>query len=782
MELIQGLGGDAGFGENILDRNDDESTDFIDLSTVFPNGLNFFGQVYNGLYVNNNGSVTFNEALSTFTPETISDGTIPGIFPFWADVDTDGGEATPTPGGTSQGTNLVYYDLDDTNNIFTVTWDDVGYFSENTDLLNAFQLIIADLSDNAGRAPGDFSITFKYEDINWVTGDASDGEGGFGGTPARAGYSAGNAEGTFYELPQSGNEAALLELDTLSDFVFVSSNGIVVENNAPVANDDSGTAYETDEDTTLLAAPSFLGNDTDADGDSLEIVAINGGTPNFAMDINLPSGAILNINEDGDIIGYNPNGAFESLNDGESTVDAFTYTISDGQEEDTATVSITVNGVTDNVNTPPVASDDANEFYETDEDTPLLNAPSFLDNDFDADADNLEIVAINGNTPNFAMDINLPSGAILNIDEDGFIIGYNPNGAFEFLNDGESTVDAFTYTISDGQEEDTATVSIKVNGVTDETPPPSDEINGTEGIDSLKGTNMNDIINGLGGDDVIVGRFGMDTIDGGDGDDFIAGQASADVLTGGAGNDVFVYRLVKDSSVQTGVDKIADFTQGEDKIDIAALGAVALSDLDIQTAGGETNIMFGDFKLCLSGEFALTADDFVFGEDLSNVLNGTDGSDTIKGGNDAEVINGLAGDDILLGRNGDDTINGGDGNDLIAGQSLSDMLIGGAGADTLIGGSQSDTFLYEATTDSQTSTGAVDLITDFVAGLDKVDVSALGILALTSNATAASTELRVAYDAVEDTTSIISDDADFSVLFSGDLSATLSNADFVFAV
>uniref|UniRef100_UPI0025C16486 nidogen-like domain-containing protein n=1 Tax=Marivita sp. TaxID=2003365 RepID=UPI0025C16486 len=212
--LIRTLGGDAGFGEEILARNDDGSTQEIALADVFPNGLNFFGEVYNSLWVNNNGSVTFDGSLATFTPQTITDGTTPGIFPYWGDVDTrNGDDLNVSPGGNSQGTNLVHYDLDADNGRFTVTWDDVGFFSRDNSLVNAFQLVLTDTSDDPGRATGDFDIEFRYEEIDWTAGNIT-GSGGLGGVTARAGYSAGNDEGTFFELPQSGIEDAMRALET----------------------------------------------------------------------------------------------------------------------------------------------------------------------------------------------------------------------------------------------------------------------------------------------------------------------------------------------------------------------------------------------------------------------------------------------------------------------------------------------------------------------------------------------------------------------------------------
>lgn len=209
--LTYGLGGTVGFGENNLAANDDGSSAFLDLSSVFSDGLNFFGTNYTGLYVNNNGNVTFDNTLSTFTPPALNGNTNnPIIAPFFADVDTRGGATTATPGGNSTGSNMVYWDLDTVGSVFTVTWDDVGYFSSSTNLLNSFQLALI----NQGN--GDFDIEFRFEDLNWTTGDSSGGSNGLGGTVARSGWSSGNGT-DFAELSASGNQAAMLGLTNTSN-------------------------------------------------------------------------------------------------------------------------------------------------------------------------------------------------------------------------------------------------------------------------------------------------------------------------------------------------------------------------------------------------------------------------------------------------------------------------------------------------------------------------------------------------------------------------------------
>ena len=53
-----------GFDGNTLPTNDDESTDRVPLGF----GINFLGESYDGVFVNNNGNVTFDESLFDFTP------------------------------------------------------------------------------------------------------------------------------------------------------------------------------------------------------------------------------------------------------------------------------------------------------------------------------------------------------------------------------------------------------------------------------------------------------------------------------------------------------------------------------------------------------------------------------------------------------------------------------------------------------------------------------------------------------------------------------------------
>jgi hypothetical protein len=173
----------SGFHSNTLPKNDDGSTGLVDIGFT----INFFGADYSHLYVNNNGNVTFNQPLSTYTPYGLSGTTTPIIAPFFADVDTTRG------GIVTYGTSAY-----DGHSAFGVNWIGVGRYGGGSQP-NSFQLILVDRSDIGA---GEFDIIFNYDNIQWDTGSASHG------VSAYAGWSNGND--TFYELDGSGINGAFL--------------------------------------------------------------------------------------------------------------------------------------------------------------------------------------------------------------------------------------------------------------------------------------------------------------------------------------------------------------------------------------------------------------------------------------------------------------------------------------------------------------------------------------------------------------------------------------------
>ncbi len=91
------------------------------------------------------------------------------------------------------------------------------------------------------------------------------------------------------------------------------------------------------------------------------------------------------------------------------------------------------------------------------------------------------------------------------------------------------------------------------------------------------------------------------------------------------------------------------------------------------------------------------------------------GDETIDDTEDNDEKHSGIGDDTVNGCVGDDSLNGGDGNDTLA---------GGLGKDTLTGGLGSDTFKFSSVVEAGAGIKS-DVISDFVSGVDKIDLSAI---------------------------------------------------------
>lgn len=178
------------------DRNDDGSAELMLNGWSF----DFYGTSWSSVWANNNGNVSFGVPFSTYSSSGFPISNFPMVAPFWGDVDTGNG------GGTD---GVVWYREwstagGDSVNRLVITWDHVGFYDEDASLLNTFQLILTDGNDPLIGLGN--NVCFCYDDMQWTTGDASGGSGGFGGTPATVGANQGNGTDFFLvgRFDQSG--------------------------------------------------------------------------------------------------------------------------------------------------------------------------------------------------------------------------------------------------------------------------------------------------------------------------------------------------------------------------------------------------------------------------------------------------------------------------------------------------------------------------------------------------------------------------------------------------
>ncbi len=186
----------------------------------------------------------------------------------------------------------------------------------------------------------------------------------------------------------------------------------VISNPAPDAIDDAFLATENGADVSgnvLNANPTVA--DSDPDGDSIAVSAINGNAAFVGAQVAGDMGGLFRVFSSGDFV-FEDNGEFEDLAVGVTRDTTITYTISDGEGgTDTASITVTVQGTNDD---PTVVSPTPNQAYVDNETITLNTSTAF--NDVDS-ADMLTYSATN-----------LPAG--LMIDETtGVISGTIDNSA-----------------------------------------------------------------------------------------------------------------------------------------------------------------------------------------------------------------------------------------------------------------------------------------------------------------------------------------------------------------
>ncbi|WP_299926345.1 hypothetical protein [uncultured Pelagimonas sp.] len=296
-----------------------------------------------------------------------------------------------------------------------------------------------------------------------------------------------------------------------------------------------------------------------------------------------------------------------------------------------------------------------------------------------------------------------------------------------------------------------------------------DAVEGTNSADDLSGGSGDDTLTGLGGNDTLDGGAGSDTLEGGSGNDTLMGGGDDDDLSGGSGNDTAqggdgddnLMGGSGDDSLEggDGSDGILagsgnDFVRGEDDSDWVRGGTgndTLTGNNGEDTLRGEdgNDRMFGgndnDTLAGNAGDDYLrggNGDDMFYGGTGADDMDGEAGNDTLDGGLGDDLVRGGGDDDELNGNRGADTLVGNSGDDMIFGGADDDRIIGGTGADTMTGDGGADTFVFSNVNQSLHS-GPRDVITDFTAGTDMIDLSGFaGTLTFVTSYTGAGNEVR----------------------------------------
>ncbi|XP_029904625.1 sushi, nidogen and EGF-like domain-containing protein 1 [Myripristis murdjan] len=193
-------------GDLLTNSQDDGGSGLVEISVAFP----FFGDRHTGLYVNNNGLVSFLREVSQFTPVAFPiAGDRRVVAPFWADVDNRRFGKVYYRESTnpsilkraSDDVSMYFSEFPDFTAtwILISTWHQVTFFGGNTlTPVNTFQVVL--ITD------GELSFTiFQYNNITWTTGmHASSGGNmaGLGGIAAQAGFNAGDGK-RYFNIPGS---------------------------------------------------------------------------------------------------------------------------------------------------------------------------------------------------------------------------------------------------------------------------------------------------------------------------------------------------------------------------------------------------------------------------------------------------------------------------------------------------------------------------------------------------------------------------------------------------
>ncbi|MGS2721168.1 retention module-containing protein [Paraglaciecola aestuariivivens] len=260
-----------------------------------------------------------------------------------------------------------------------------------------------------------------------------------------------NANGNFTFVPAANyNGAVPVTTYTVSDSVNTDTSTLSINVTPESDLTDGDESVTTAEDTSVSG--NVLSNASSADGTPVITSFVVGG-------LTYSAGATANLTEGDLTLIANGSFTFVPAANYNGAVPVTTYTVSDGVNTDSSTLSIEVTPG----NNPPVAADD--NFTVNEGESVSGNLITHDDGDGVSDSDGgdggtLKVTEVNGVPLVFDSVTGIATVAI----KDG-TLSIKEDGSYTYQNDGfvlGSAAPTFTYTLSDGTDVDTATVTINV--------------------------------------------------------------------------------------------------------------------------------------------------------------------------------------------------------------------------------------------------------------------------------------------------------------------------------
>lgn len=435
------------------------------------------------------------------------------------------------------------------------------------------------------------------------------------------------------------------------------------QNDAPVINSVSAVMGEDDGSQVFSLGVSDVDN-------ALTELTYTMVTP--------PENGTVTLNGDG-TFSFEPGESFQYLNDGESEVVEFTFSVNDGDNVVERTAQVTVLGSTDALDVNSVFFSEPIHTVERFEQTFNLSdafanitgtetvtftdsvggpAPSFVR--YDASTGKVVILTGNSDFGEYDIQVHVSNSTGSSVTQEFKL----------YVNEAGATLDANSQVGGSGE----------------------DRLEGEGGNEYLSSGHGNDQIFGKDGNDVIFGGAGEDYLVGGRGDDiFLLGGAyiedGIDTFNGGDGYDSIVFHSGGSKTLY--IDGTFDSTSSIEEIRSTQTGYGSIRGLSNNDVIDLSDInLVGSFSIFAgSGNDEVTGsagDESIYGQAGHDILDGYLGNDVLRGDAGNDILRGGEGDDTLIGGDGVDELYGGEGNDTLVWDSNDTMIDGGVGGfDTL---------------------------------------------------------------------------------------------------